>query len=245
VFSRAALVCPRCKGSSRDATAACRRCGFDFAACQKSFPFGAPPLSLLIDPAHLLPGEIERDLGGSYQKLRKRFPQIGFSFCFVRLGAGVATQEFAFWLHNSAPAADDCRAWQILVVGDLTSGRLALSVGYALEPFIHADQWEAALQEFAACIGDGQWKEGFNGLLTDARDLLTIAWTAAEQRRQKTQRRRSEESPEMKAGDQKMPGRDHAETRPKSITAARDPDRTKSQPKARAAARTVEDPAKS
>jgi hypothetical protein len=192
IFSRAALTCPHCQAESSEAAEACSRCGFAFGACQKAFPFAPPPLSLVIDPSKLLPDGIEGEIQGALQKVRKRFPQVDFSFCFVRLAAGSATQEFAFWLHNSAPGADQNRAWQVLLVGDLTSGSLALTVGYALEPFIKPRQWEAALQELAACIADEQWKQGLTGFLTDARDLLSLAWSAADQRRQKGLRRPEE-----------------------------------------------------
>ncbi len=112
MFTREVLVCPHCRAKSKEPTESCARCGFSFSACEKAFPFAAPPLSLVIDPTKLLPEGIDRDIQGAYQKVRKRFPKIGFSFCFVRLAEGVPTQEFAFWLHNSAPKADRERAWQ-------------------------------------------------------------------------------------------------------------------------------------
>jgi hypothetical protein len=171
---------------------------------ERAFPFAPPPLSLVIDPARHLPVGIEGELHGAYEKVRKRFPQVDFSFCFVHLQDGMALQEFAFWLHNSAPGADEARAWLILVVGDLASGRLTLTAGYGLEPFIKAPAWEAALQELAACQADGQWEQGLSGFLLDARDLLTVAWNTAEQRRKGSHRKpenkeRRSDSPQNEA----------------------------------------------
>lgn len=190
VFSRAGMFCPHCQSELEEAIEACPRCDFDLSYCDKAFPFAAPPLSLVIDPSHLLPPGVEKDVQKMYQKVRKRAPQIGISFCFVRLQTGVPIEEFAFWLHNSAPSADKERAWQLLIVGDLTSGRLTMTSGYALEPFIQPELWEAALQELAACISDEQWKEGLNGFLVDTRDLITAAWLVAERRRLRNHRRR-------------------------------------------------------
>ncbi|MFP6878711.1 MAG: hypothetical protein VCA37_17935 [Roseibacillus sp.] len=190
VFTRAAMVCPHCRVKLAEPVEVCSRCDFDLTYCDKAFPFAAPPLSLVIDPTNLLPDGIERELRKAHQKVRKRAPQVDISFCFVRLQTGVAIEEFAFWLHNSAPEADESRAWRLLVVGDLTSGRLTLTSGYALEPFIKSELWEAALQELAACIADEQWKEGLNGFLTDTCVLLTAAWEVAERRRLKNHRRR-------------------------------------------------------
>lgn len=184
------MVCPHCQSRLEQPEDSCGHCDFDLSQCTKSFPFAAPPLSLVIDPAKLLPEGIENEIRKAYLRLRKRARQVELSFCFVRLQAGVPIEEFAFWLHNSAPGADESRAWHLLVVGDLTSGRLTLTTGYALEPFIKPEIWEAALQELAACIADEQWKEGLKGFLVDARVLLTDAWQGAERRRQKNHRRR-------------------------------------------------------
>lgn len=184
------LVCPRCRATSREPLEECGKCGFSFRQCEKLFPFGAPPLSLVIDPSGLLPPGIEGDLDNIYFKVRKRFPQVDLSFCFVKLQPGVSTQEFAFWLHNAAPEAEESRAWQILLVGDLTSGRLAFTTGYAIEPFIRPEQWEAALQELAACVAEGEWKEGLSGFLIDARDLLTSAWASAQRKLKNSSRKR-------------------------------------------------------
>jgi len=184
------MACPHCQSKLEQPEDTCRHCDFDLSQCRKAFPFAAPPLALVIDPAKLLPDGIEKEIRQTYQKVRKRARQVELSFCFVRLQAGVSIEEFAFWLHNTAPGADESRAWHLLVVGDLTSGRLTLTTGYALEPFIKPEIWEAALQELAACIADGQWKEGLNGFLVDVRVLLTGAWQTAERRRQKTHRRR-------------------------------------------------------
>jgi hypothetical protein len=184
------MACPHCQSKLEQPEDTCRHCDFDLSQCRKAFPFAAPPLALVIDPAKLLPEGIEKEIRQTYQKVRKRARQVELSFCFVRLQAGVSIEEFAFWLHNTAPGADESRAWHLLVVGDLTSGRLTLTTGYALESFIKPEIWEAALQELAACIADDQWKEGLNGFLVDVRVLLTGAWQTAERRRQKTHRRR-------------------------------------------------------
>jgi len=199
VFTREGMFCPHCRRELENVAETCRGCGFNLNMCQKSFPFGAPPLALIIDPSQLLPAGIEEDLHKPYRKFRKCTPQVDICFCFVRLQVESPLKEFAFWLHNTAPGADHARAWQLLVVGDLTSGRLTLTSGYALEPFLKQELWEAALQELAACFSDEQWKEGLHGFLTEARNLLTTAWQVAEGCRQPNHRpspARSQDLPE-------------------------------------------------
>ena len=193
------MFCPHCRTELEEAER-CPKCEFDLAYCEKAFPFAAPPLQLVIDPSNLLPDGIEKTLRKNYQKLRKRTPQVSVSFCFVRLQDGVSLEEFAFWLHNKAPDGEHPPAWQLVVVGDLTSGHLTMTAGYALEPFLKPELWEAALHELGACICEEQWKSGLQGFLIDARELLTAAWHSAERKRRRNHERRTEEEapPEVK-----------------------------------------------
>lgn len=154
---------------------ACGTCGFSLSLCEAIFPFEAPPLSLVVDPSRVVPPGIEKQLARPYNALRKRIPQVDICFCFVQLQRGYSVEEFAFWLFNTAPGADQSRAWNLLVTVDLLSGQLNLTSGYALEPFLVLESWEASLQELAACLGDGQWNEGLAGFLRDSRDLLSSA----------------------------------------------------------------------
>ena len=194
------MFCPDCSRELGEPAEVCPTCSFSLQKCEHSFPFGAPPLELVIDPSNLLPSGIAQGLDKAYRKLRRRIPQVDISFCFVWLQPGVSLESFAFWLHNTAPDADSQRAWQLLVVGDRTSGRLTMTSGYALEPFLKRKLWEAALQELAACLSDEQWKEGLNGFLIDTRDLLTAAWYEAEKRRPRNHSTPDPHGPQASSG---------------------------------------------
>ena len=185
VFSSEKISCPHCHRQIKEQENTCAGCGFSLQECVRSFPFAAPPLALIIDPSQFLPARITQDLKKPYRKLRKCIPQVDICFCFVRLPGESPLAEFAFWLHNTAPEADVSRAWQLLIVGDLNSGQLTLTSGYALEPFLRRELWEAALQELAACFSDEQWKEGLTGFLKDTRVLLSTAWQEAVKNRQR------------------------------------------------------------
>ena len=142
VFSHEEISCPHCQRQLEEQEVTCPACGFNLPECLRSFPFAAPPLSLIIDPSQFLPERITKDLKKPYRKLRKCAPQVDICFCFVRLPEGSPLAEFAFWLHNTAPEADASRAWQLLIVGDLNSGQLTLTSGYALEPFLRRELWD-------------------------------------------------------------------------------------------------------
>ena len=205
VFSREDIFCPHCQQQLEPQETSCPGCGFNLGECVRLFPFAAPPLSLIIDPSRFLPERITKDLKKPYRKLRKCAPQVDICFCFVRLPEGSQLAEFAFWLHNTAPEADASRAWQLLIVGDLNSGQLTLTSGYALEPFLRRDLWEAALQELAACFSDEQWKEGLIGFLKDTRGLLSAAWQeAARNSKRHLQVTRSETRPGKWQGQKTM-----------------------------------------
>ena len=171
--------CPRCKSEGGEIAEFCPRCGFSLPLSEAMFPFEPPSLSLILDPSGILPPGTEKNLLRPYKALRKRIPQADICFCFVQLEQGCSVEEFSFWLFNTAPDADQSRAWNLLVTVDLTSGQLSLTCGYALESFLARESWEASLQQLAACLGDGQWHEGLAGFLRDSRNLLSSACYAA------------------------------------------------------------------
>ena len=184
--------CPRCRSEVAESAKACGTCGFSLSLCEAIFPFEAPPLSLVVDPSRAVPPGIEKQLARPYKALRKRIPQVNICFCFVQLQHGYSVEEFAFWLFNTAPGADQSRAWNLLVTVDLLSGQLNLTSGYALDPFLVPESWEASLQELAACLGDGQWSKGLAGFLRDSRDLLSSACYVARRHSQTHQHAQSE-----------------------------------------------------
>ena len=175
--------CPRCKWEAEVPSDVCSRCGFSLSVCEALFPFDAPALSLILDPSRILPPSAANDLRRPYKALRKRIPQVDISFCLLQLQPGCSIEEFSFWLFNTAPHADASRAWTLLVTVDFTSSHVNLTCGYALEPFLVHELWEASLQELAACLGDGHWREGMSVFLRDSRKLLSSASLASQGRK--------------------------------------------------------------
>ena len=179
-------MCPRCRAPFEEAPEACPNCAFDFAASVESFPFAPPPLDLIINPAGLLPPEAAEAARARYEAFRARYPAIGLSFCFIQLAPRTPLSEFAFWLFNSAPGADDTRAWQLLLTVDLAAGQMSLNSGYALEPFIDPKAWHAALNNYAAKCAQADWSGALVGFIDEADQLLHRAWTRAMAKQQET-----------------------------------------------------------
>lgn len=170
------MVCPRCQVAFAEAPEACPACGYDFERACENFPFSPPPLSLIMDPAGLFSEEIEESIRIPYENLRSAFPQIDVSFCFVKLTPGTPLSEFCFWLFNASPDADESRAWRILVTADFDSGQMALTSGYAIEPFIEPSDWTANLGATATAASQGKWKEALEIFLHNADRILRCAW---------------------------------------------------------------------
>ncbi|NNC90529.1 MAG: hypothetical protein HKN82_18900 [Akkermansiaceae bacterium] len=170
-----AAGCPRCATTLEEAPEACPHCGFSLPSCARNFAFDPPPLEFLMDPEGRLAAGSGPVLTARRNALRTIVPQVDFSFCLVSLAAGHDVRDFSFWLFNSAPDLDASRAWQILVTADFTAGRIVLTPGYAVEPFLQHDPWNHALALLAERGGNDDWAGGIAAFLDRARGLLSIA----------------------------------------------------------------------
>ena len=170
------MVCPRCQMNFGEEPDCCPGCGYHFGRACEAFPFSPPPLALVMNPGGLVADGLEESLQGPYQALRTSFPQIDLSFCFVTLSPGTPLSEFGFWLFNAAPGAVDARAWHLLVTVDFASGQIALTPGYAIEPFVKSGDWTANLAATATAGSRGHWTEALEIFLHNARRILLCAW---------------------------------------------------------------------
>lgn len=160
---------------------ACLICGFDLPACAEQFRFDPPSLEFLMDPTGRVPRDQWESLHARRDALVTRFPQLDFSFCLVALKDGQDVAEFGFWLFNSAPGAGESRAWRILVAVDLRVGEVALTPGYAIEPFLDPAGWTEALGMLAGHGADERWADGIEEFLDRAGRLLEKAGAEREQ----------------------------------------------------------------
>lgn len=179
-------MCPRCRAPFEEPPESCPNCAFNLAVSAESFPFAPPPLEFVMNPAGLLPAEAAEAARERYEAFCARFPAIRLSFCFIQLAPGTPLSEFSFWLFNSAPAADDSRAWQILLTVDLAAGQMSLNNGYAIEPFIDPKAWHAALNHCAASCAGADWSGALVGFIDEADQLLQSAWTRADAKQKET-----------------------------------------------------------
>jgi hypothetical protein len=142
-------VCPSCRTHLEGDPRLCPACGFTGAKTVPLFGSQAPPLGDFLDPAGLWTEGDPRRVRKARAKLERRFPQIRWKFCAVRLDPAADLPVFGFWLMNAAPLAEgeaaEQRAWTVLLVVNVTTGQAAAVPGYAAESWLTDQEWEQAL----------------------------------------------------------------------------------------------------
>ena len=149
-FAISAMTCPGCRAIIEEAVETCPRCGYSGHSVVKKFPFAAPKIERYIDPNdHFGPGDRER-IDEALGDLATRFPQARFCFCVIDLEPETDPREFGFWMMNASPVNDPkeakLRPWTVLLLIDGRNGRVSVTSGYAIEPFLNEERWLALLQ---------------------------------------------------------------------------------------------------
>lgn len=149
-FAMSVMACPGCHVSLADPVDQCPRCGYTGHDSMTRFSFPAPSMSRFIDPAgHFLESDRAR-IGKGLGELAKKFPQARICFCVIDLAEETDPREFGFWLMNASPVDGpeeaEMRPWTILLVIDDINGRASVTPGYAIEPFLDDQSWQALIR---------------------------------------------------------------------------------------------------
>lgn len=177
-FAVGAMVCPACRRRLEEAADRCPSCGFTGTDCLIRFPFAAPALAEIIDPAGVLDAAGRREVSVRLARLRRRCRQLRWCLCLVDLPEGTDLRLFGFWLLNAAqaPANDpEAAAWTVLLLLDTRGEAAAVSTGYAVEPFIADDAWMRALNGMVTPWRSGDMLAALCSFLTDAGNELAVA----------------------------------------------------------------------
>ncbi len=183
-FALSAMACPSCRLNFEEAVTACPRCGFDGAAAIREFPFPAPEIRDLIDPAQVLSEDEAAAVATRLRKFEKKFPQVRVSFCFMPPDLECELREFGFWLLNASPLGEENgaeeRPWTLLVLLDPARGQISLSSGYAVEPFLRDESALALFKKERAGLSGQDFPavlprlvDGLEGILRDGARRVT------------------------------------------------------------------------
>ena len=150
-FARSAMACPGCHATLAVPVDECPRCGYTGHHAVSRFPFKAPVIERFIDPQGHLEESDRTKIDKSLSDLAKGFPQPRICFCIVDLPEVIDPREFGFWMMNASevdgPEEEKLRPWTILLVIDDINGRVSVTSGYAIEPFLDEEEWAALIRK--------------------------------------------------------------------------------------------------
>lgn len=176
-----AMACPTCQLKFEEAVEVCPRCGFSGSLAVQKFPFSAPPLTAIIDPAEFVSIEAQDVMTAQLAQLAKIFPQIRVSFCLLPTGLDCDLREFGFWFLNASPLSEENgeaeRPWTILLVLDAERRRISVSSGYAIEPFLSDEKLLALFRKERSVLYGLDFSRIFPRLI---RGLDEILWEGAQ-----------------------------------------------------------------
>jgi len=176
IFNRATVVCPSCLQRFKESERQCQRCGFDAYRVVEQFTFKPPVMELMMDHAGITDDELCTDLASAVDKLVRKFPQVGFYFCFVEMDDPVKLSEFGFWLMNASPLqegqVEKDRAWSLLLLIDVKRGLVSFTPGYAIEAFIEDSRWEESIHQISEDLASGDYRSALLKYVKNAELLL-------------------------------------------------------------------------
>lgn len=149
-FAKSSIFCPSCFVKIDRVVKTCPRCQFSGAVAVQKYPFSAPMMVRFMDDKDIFDFRARQAISNRLAQLEKKFPQVRICFCALELPEHVDLREFGYWLFNASPVEDSVevgkRPWTILLLLDHALGRVSVTSGYAIEPFVRDDQWVNCLR---------------------------------------------------------------------------------------------------
>jgi len=149
-FAKSSIVCPSCFMKIAQVVKTCPRCQFSGAVAIQRYPFPAPMMVRFMDDKDIFDSRARQAISNRLTQLEERFPQVRICFCALELPEHVDLREFGYWLFNASPVEDSVEAgkrpWTILLLLDHVLGRVSVTSGYAIEPFVRDEQWVNCLR---------------------------------------------------------------------------------------------------
>lgn len=165
------MKCPRCVQELQNGFGQCPHCGFSLAYLDAQFGEDAVVLERLTDAADCITAEDQQRIEDALDCFESQFPQL-----FVAIYAGALPEmtdirQFAFWLLNRAtvPSLDNSRPNEngILLVLDLNSMAVSLTLGYFIEPYFSDHELLTLLRQGHTELQAGKYGDAFLKILND------------------------------------------------------------------------------
>lgn len=143
------MKCPRCQRPVDHEAASCYSCGYSEVEAAASCGGNQVLLNRVHDAAHCLRKQERDDLSLTLDQLELKFPQMLFCVYLGALPGHLSISELGFWLlnHGQVKGAEYARPNEnaILIVMDMNSKQIGISLGYFAETLISEEDAYRAL----------------------------------------------------------------------------------------------------
>ena len=158
------MKCPRCVQSVSSGREQCGRCGFQLSCLDEEFGRDVVLLDRLTDAAHCLRVRERDALSQLLDDFEEEFPQLFAAVYFGALPELTSIRQFGFWLINHAaiPSLDISKPNEqgVLIVVDLQSRVIGVTLGYMLERYVSAKDLERCLRAARTHLFAGDFHRG-------------------------------------------------------------------------------------
>jgi hypothetical protein len=143
------MYCPRCLSSCGPGTPQCQACGFTAKDLEDLLGRGPARVDPVMDVAHCLRLTDRTALEAAVDDFEHRFPQVHLSLFLGAMPVGMTVAEAGMWLLNHGTT--DRRGIRcdndlgVILLIDPAARQVGLSIGYALEGFLHPSQLQRVL----------------------------------------------------------------------------------------------------
>lgn len=163
------MKCPRCVQPVAPGLPQCVRCGFLLSTLDDEFGEDVILLERLTDAANCLRVRERDSLNALLDEFEREFPQLFTAIYFGMLPEMTSIRQFGFWLVNHAALAsvDISRPNEqgILIVVDLQSRVIGVTLGYMLERFLTEKDLNRCIRAARAPLCAGDYARGTTVLL--------------------------------------------------------------------------------
>lgn len=169
------MHCPYCRTALDEQALECPSCQLNLNRASRLLGTLPRILTGVEDAAALLKPREMRMLKERVRKLERRFPQVHVHVVVRSFSPVQPIELYAFWIFNGGELGQEAHKGgenrDVLLIIDPVSQRMALMVGYGLEPFLRQQALDHLLATAAPHMQQQQWLIGFLRVF-DGLDLL-------------------------------------------------------------------------
>ncbi len=162
------MKCPRCRRPVDHEAESCYSCGYSEMEASASCGSNQVLLNRIHDAAHCLRKQERDDLSLAMDQLEIKFPQMLFCVYLGQLPGHLSISELGFWLlnHGQVRGAEYARPNEngILVVMDMNSKQIGISLGYFAETLILEEDAYRALVRARPNLVNGEYGEAITSI---------------------------------------------------------------------------------